>query len=49
MKKKTSDDDGYSFFVKCNFDANEALRIIADMERRMMHMNDIFREMDNFR
>lgn len=39
----------YSISVKYNLDADEALEIIADMERRMMHMNDMFREMDNFR
>lgn len=44
-----SDDDCYSIPVKCNLDADEALEIIADMERRIMHMNDMFREMDNFR
>lgn len=44
-----SDDDCYSISVKCNLDADEALEIIADMERRIMHMNDMFREMDNFR
>lgn len=41
--------DNYSISVKCNLDADEALEIIADMERRMTHMNDMFREMDNFR
>ena len=39
----------YSISVKYNLDADEALEIIADMERRMTHMNDMFREMDNFR
>lgn len=48
-EKKSSDNDGYSISVKCNLDANEALELIDDMERRMMRMNDIFREMDNFR
>lgn len=48
-KEEASDDDGYSISVKCNLDADEALEIIADMERRMMHMNDMFREMDCFR
>lgn len=48
-KDKTSDDEGYSISVKYNLDADEALEIIADMERRMMHMNDMFREMDCFR
>lgn len=46
---ETLDDEGYSISVKCNLDADDALKIIADMERRMMHMNDMFREMDNFR
>lgn len=48
-KDKTSDDDSYSISVKCNLDADETLGIIADMERRMMHMDDMFREMDCFR
>lgn len=48
-KDKTSDDDNYSISVKCNLDVDEALGIIADMEHRMMHMNDMFREMDCFR
>lgn len=46
---ETSDNDDYSISVKCNLDADEALEIIADMERRMMHMNDMFHELDNFR
>lgn len=45
-KSRNSD---YSISVKYNLDADEALGIIADMERRMMHMNDMFYEMDNFR
>lgn len=48
-KDETSDDEGYSISVKCNLDVDEALEIIADMERRMMHINDMFREMDCFR
>lgn len=48
-KDKALDDEEYSISVKCNLDADEALEIIADMERRMMHMNDMFREIDNFR
>lgn len=48
-EEETSDDDCYSISVKCNLDADEALGIIADMEQRMMHMNDMFREMYNFR
>lgn len=48
-EENTSDDDSYSISVKYNLDADEALELITDMERRMMHMNDMFREMDNFR
>lgn len=48
-KDETSDDEGCSISVKYNLDADEALEIIADMERRMTHINDMFREMDNFR
>lgn len=44
-----SGNSDYSISVKCNLDAEEALDIIADMERRITHMNDMFREMDNFR
>ncbi len=39
----------YSISVKYNLDANEVLKIIDDMERRMAHINDMFHEMDNFR
>lgn len=45
-KSKNSD---YTISVKCNIDADEALEIIADMERRIIHMNDMFHEMDCFR
>lgn len=48
-KDETSNDEGYSISVKCNLDADEALGIIADMERRITRMNDMFLEMDNFR
>ena len=48
-KDNQSGNSGYSISVKCNFDAGEALKIIADMEYRMTHMNDMFREIDNFR
>lgn len=44
-----SDDDGYSITVRCNLDADEAMKVIEDMENRMERMNDMFREMDNFR
>lgn len=44
-----SDDDGYSITVRCNLDADEAMKVIKDMENRMERMNDMFREMDYFR
>lgn len=44
-----SDDSGYSVTVKCNIDADEAMKVIKDMENRMERMNDMFREMDSFR
>lgn len=44
-----SDDDGYTITVRCNLDADEAMEMIKDMENRMEHMNDMFREMDYFR
>lgn len=44
-----SENGDYTISVKCDLDADEALEIIADMERRIIHMNDMFREMDNFR
>lgn len=39
----------YTISVKCNLDADEAFEIIADMERRITRMNDMFCEMDCFR
>lgn len=42
-------DDGYHVTVKCDLDANEALKIIEDMEKRIDRMNDTFSEMDRFR
>lgn len=44
-----SDDDRYSIKIKCDLDADEAMEMIEDMENRMEHMNDMFREMDYFR
>lgn len=41
--------DGYTITVRCNLDADEAMKVIKDMENRMERMNDMFREMDNFR
>lgn len=48
-KEEILDDDSHSISIKCNLDADEALTIIADMERRITRMNDIFREMNCFR
>ncbi len=42
-KGNQSGNSDYSISVKCNLDADEALKIIADMECRMTHMNDMFR------
>ena len=47
--KDESDNSNYSISVKYNLDAGDALEIIADMERRMEHINDMFSEMNNFR
>lgn len=43
------DKDGLKVTVKCDLDADEALEIIRDMESRMVHINKMFTEMDNFR
>ena len=45
----TPDNNDYSITVKCNLDAHEALGIIKDMERRMMNVDDMLREVDCFR
>lgn len=47
--EEDTSDDSYSISVKYNLNADEALELIIDMERRMMRMNDMFSEMDNFR
>lgn len=44
-----SDNGVYSISVKYNLGANEAEKIIQDMEHRMEHINDMLQEMDNFR
>lgn len=44
-----NDKNAYTITVKCNLDTDEAEKIIADMERRVMHMNDMFAEMNRFR
>lgn len=41
--------DCYHVSLKCDFDADEALKIIEDMENRITRMNDAFAEMDRFR
>lgn len=43
------DDDGYKITIKCNLDAEDALKVIENMEKRMERVNDIFREMNEFR
>lgn len=48
-KEDSSNNGNYSISVKCNLGGDEVLELITDMERRIMHMNDMFREMDNFR
>lgn len=48
-KDNTSNKEDYSICVKCNLDAYEVSEIIRDMEHRMMHVNDMFHEMDCFR
>lgn len=45
----TSDRDDCFIVLNRNIDVHEASEIIRDMEHRMMHMNDMFREMDCFR
>lgn len=47
--KDVSSDCDYSVSAKCSLDAYEALKIIADMERKISHINDMFREADYFR
>lgn len=44
-----NDKNAYTITVKCNLDTDEAEKIIADMERRVMHMNDMFAKMNRFR
>lgn len=44
-----NDKNAYTITVKCNLDTDEAEKIIADMESRVMHMNDMFAEMNRFR
>lgn len=43
------DKNAYTVTVKCNLDTDEAEKIIAEMEKRVEHMHDMFVEMDAFR
>lgn len=45
----TEDKNVYTVTVKCNLDTDEAEKIIAEMEKRVEHMHDMFVEMDAFR
>lgn len=45
----TSENGNYSICSKRNLGAYEASEIIKDMERRMMHMDDMMHEMNCFR
>lgn len=45
----TEDKNAYTVTVKCDFDTDEAEKIIAEMEKRVEHMHDMFVEMDAFR
>lgn len=45
----TEDKNVYTVTVKCDFDTDEAEKIIAEMEKRVEHMHDMFVEMDAFR
>lgn len=43
------DKNVYTVTVKCDLDTDEAEKIIAEMEKRVEHMHDMFVEMDAFR
>lgn len=45
----TEDKNVYTVTVKCDIDTDEAEKIIAEMEKRVEHMHDMFVEMDAFR
>lgn len=46
-----SDDDNskYHIIVKGNLDMDDTLEVIKDMERRMIHISEMFDEMNHFR
>lgn len=48
-ENKPDGKDNFVIKVKCDLDAEEANKIIKDMEKRIERMNDMFREMDIFR
>lgn len=41
--------NAYTITIKCNLDTKEAEEMISDMESRIMHMNEMFAEMNHFR
>lgn len=43
------EDGGYTIKVKCNLDADEAMKIIDKMEARLLEVNKIFKEMNNMK
>ena len=45
----TEDKNVYTVTVKCDIDTDEAEKIIAEMEKRVEHMRDMFVEMGVFR
>ena len=45
----TEDKNVYTVTVKCDLDTDEAEKIIAEMEKRVEYMHDMFVEMDAFR
>lgn len=45
----TVGDNGYEIKIKCNLDAEDALKVIENIEARMERVNDIFREMNEWR
>lgn len=50
LDNDSSDDNStYHITIKGNLDMGDAEKIIENMERRMMHMQDMFDEMNHFR
>lgn len=46
---KTDDNSTYHITIKGDLDMGDAEKIIENMERRMIHMQDMFDEMNHFR